>query len=331
MPKPTNFVTPEMQLSRMQRQFTSHSVMNVMTRTLGLQSLTQTDVLLTDMSYWQGTDIDWDLLCAEVDGFIFRGMYGIWKDTLFDWYYEEATKRGKPVGAYHYIIGNYSPLEQAQMFKNAIEGKELKLGIHPDIEDTRSGTALTRQVVDSYVENVAILIGVPKTIYTGKYAWQTIMGNTSYIDFDLWVANYGVSSPALPYNWNEWKMWQYTSSGYLSGFADRLDLNYFAGTKQDFANWIGEVYQPPVAEETIYQVEVICAGLYIRSGASTQYPVLYTVLKGTILDVYEEVGLWLRVGQGKFCSGNSAYVKRIEMSDKEKLDTLWAWYEESHL
>jgi len=451
------------------------------------------------MSFWQGTEIDWDLLCAEVDGFIFRSTYGIWQDTLFDWYYEEATKRGKPVGAYHYIIGNYSPLEQAYAFQKSIADKNLKLGIHPDVEDTRVGTALTRKVVDSYIENISMIIAPAKSIYTGKYAWKTIMGDVSYADYDLWVANYGVSTPALPYGWTDWKLWQYTSSGYLNGFKDRLDLNYFAGSKEDFALWIGEEFNTPeilevpefsqkdarwaseklgtspvtiggygclitalasvlryfgkptdpsivnkdlmrvdgylngnllvfdvvkkiypdivvdwdnfmsdeqsvslpkidallsneipvivhvdykpdttaidmhwvtivgkvdndyiiidpidgatvrmsdrygnkiyravvykgvtMNEKPLYKVEVICSGLNIRSGASTNYPRLRTVLKGTQLDVYEEVGLWLRVGQGEYCSGNSMYVKKVEISDKEKLDLLWAAHPELH-
>jgi len=91
------------------------------------------------------------------------------------------------------------------------------------------------------------------------------------------------------------------------------------------------VPEPPVIEEPIYQVEVIAGALNIRPQPNTDCTPLYAVPHGTILDVFEEVGLWLRVGQGKFCSGNSAYVRRVEMSDKEKLDTLWAWYEESHL
>jgi len=67
---------------------------------------------------------------------------------------------------------------------------------------------------------------------------------------------------------------------------------------------------------------VIAGALNIRPQPNTDCTPLYAVPKGTILDVYEEVGLWLRVGQGKFCSGNSAYVKRVELSLEERVTDL---------
>jgi len=333
---PANPDTPEMRQSIMDRsKFKSKK--NLLT----LAGLTRTtplpiyDVRVVDISYWQNpADIDYDLLCSQVDGFILRAVYSVWKDTFFDAHFNNIIARGKPIGAYHYIVGNQSPLLQAQAFRDAIEDKELQLGTHIDVEDTRPGTALNRQIVDSYAENLSIVHGKAKTIYTGHYAWQVIMNGADYTDYDLWVANYGVTQPAIPQQWTSWKLWQYTSSEVLPGYADRLDVSYFDGSKAAYRDWLDGVVEPPNTDP-LYEVEVICTGLNIRKCPSTDCAVLYAVPRGTILPVYEEAGLWLRVGTDKYCSGNSIYVKRIEPpvvepSDKEKLDLLWAAHPELH-
>jgi hypothetical protein len=55
------------------------------------------------------------------------------------------------------------------------------------------------------------------------------------------------------------------------------------------------------------------------------------LLYGALADVLEEQDSWLRIGVMRWISGNSLYVERVAgLTDKEKLDALWAWYEESH-
>ena len=281
------------------------------------------EVKICDLSYWQNPkDIDYATFCKQFDGFILRAVYGVGKDTFFETHYNLIKAQGKPVGAYHYIIGNQSPLLQAQAFRDAIAGKELELGTHIDVEDTRPGTALTRQIVDSYAENLSIVHGKAKTIYTGWNAWQVIMNGADYTDYDLWVANYRVQYPAIPPQWITAKLWQYTSEEIVPGYRERVDCSWFNGTKEQFIDWYGGVPEPPANEIPLYQVEVVCSGLNIRPQPNTDCTPLYAVPKGTILDVFEEVGLWLRVGQGRYCSGNPAYVKRIELSLEERVADL---------
>lgn len=282
---------------------------------------------IIDISYWQPpSEINYDLLAGAVSGVILRACYGTGKDTRFEQHYSEFTRRGIPVGAYHYIVGNMGMQNQAQAFQSAVTGKELRLGLWADVEDVRDGTRLTKQNVVDYMRIAESALG-ELGIYTSRYRWEQIMGTGShpYGTRKLWVANYGVSAPALPVGWTSWWLWQYASNGSLPGYAGSLDMNNFSGTESEYRQWTGQDEGDP-----LYQVEVVCIALNIRSGAGVSYPVLYAVPKGTILDVYEEVNNWIRVGQGKYCSGNSAYVKRVEPTDKEKLDTLWAWYEEEH-
>ena len=62
----------------------------------------------------------------------------------------------------------------------------------------------------------------------------------------------------------------------------------------------------------LYQVEVVCNALNVRSGPSTSYSILYIVHLGDILDVYEESNNWIRIGANAWCSGYPAYVQKIE-------------------
>jgi len=280
---------------------------------------------IIDISYWQPpNEIDYNALAGSISGVILRACYATGIDTRFEQHYNEFARRGIPIGAYHYITGNVSALGQAEAFRDAVAGKMLNLGLWADVEDIRDGTALTRQHVVDYMTITEGLLGT-LGIYTSRAMWAAIMGTGShpYGSRKLWVANYKVAAPALPVGWTSWWLWQYASDGDLPGYVGNLDMNHFWGTDADFAEWVGgEVPEPPVVEEPIYQVEVIAGALNVRTGAGTEYPVLYAVPKGTVLDVYEEVGLWLRVGQGKFCSGNPAYVRRIELTLEQRVADL---------
>ena len=83
----------------------------------------------------------------------------------------------------------------------------------------------------------------------------------------------------------------------------------------------------------LFQVEVLASsGLNVRRGIGTGYSVIRTEPKGAILSVYEETNGWFKVGQGEWISGNPTYSKRVPVSvpADTRLDTLWAWYKETH-
>ena len=84
----------------------------------------------------------------------------------------------------------------------------------------------------------------------------------------------------------------------------------------------------------LYKVKVIVGALNVRNGPGVGYNAVGLVYEGNELAVYEEKDGWLRIGAGRWISGSDKYVLKlggeVPMTDKEKLDTLWAWYEESH-
>ena len=70
------------------------------------------------------------------------------------------------------------------------------------------------------------------------------MANTTqFSEYPLWLAEYGVPEPTLPVigGWNEWLFWQNSETGEVPGFTGPVDLNIFAGTREDLGAWMGPV------------------------------------------------------------------------------------------
>ena len=259
MPK-TIYDTPEMLASTMYRQ--QHRA-NLFRSALGLGAALQgnKDIVVLDMSYWQvDTKINYDLLAANIDGVILRGVYGIWKDTRFDIHYKNFHDRGVPIGTYGYLIGNKTGKSQARALRDAVADKELLLEIWADIEDRRLGTKLSRFVADQFVEEADKLFGKTTNDYTGPYAWKEIMKYGGHSHRKLWIANYGVSSPRMPIGGDgvTWWLWQYTDRGRHPGYLSSLDTNKFNGTNAKWTSWVGgEVEQPLTLKSLKLEVDAI--------------------------------------------------------------------------
>jgi GH25 family lysozyme M1 (1,4-beta-N-acetylmuramidase) len=72
-------------------------------------------------------------------------------------------------------------------------------------------------------------IGVPPVIYTTQSWWNECTGgSTAFSGYPLWVADYGVSSPAIPSGWSGYAFWQSSDSGTVSGVSGSVDLDQHA-------------------------------------------------------------------------------------------------------
>lgn len=266
---------------------------------------------IIDISFYQAPSaIDYDLLAENVSGVILRACYGIWKDTAFDRHYAEFTARGVPCGAYHYIIGNQSIQAQADAFNVAVGLKDMQLGCWIDVEDTREGTKLYRQQVLDYAA-----LQPDMGIYTSKNAWSVIMGGAYLTDRKLWVAHYTTNPyPLMPTGWDNWILWQHTSSGRLAGYAGNLDTNRFNGDDADFAAWIGDL-PIPEPEPKLFDAKVVTKpGYRLRTrftpGGNLR-PVADWLQSQAIVPVYETSGTgWWRVGHETWAS--SEWMQRVD-------------------
>jgi len=209
---------------------------------------------IIDISYYvEPSKVDYDKLSAEIDGIILRAAYGTgvdgrWPnqpDPAFDRHYEEFHKRGVKIGAYHYIVEYKSVDSQIAIMKQALDGKTLELGFWCDVELENGAPALTRKTVIEYITKAEAYFNEEIGIYTGAWCWNPIMGiDNPYSSRRLWVGSY-TSSPYMPIGWDEWWLWQYTSSGRLNGYSGNLDMN--TCTDETWSIWMGgepEIIEP---------------------------------------------------------------------------------------
>ena len=266
---------------------------------------------IVDISYWQ-QGIDYDKFAAGISGAILRGAYGIWPDTMFETHYKELHDRGVPLGSYHYIIGNKTGLEQADVFNQVIANKELKLGLWDDVEDRRDTTALNANTVIEYHGNIETITKRKVCIYTGQYAWYEIMGKESnrFGDRDLWMSWPTVSQPPMPIgsSWTKWLLWQYTFKGRIDGYSSDVDCNNFNGSEEEYKQHFGigtitpPTPEPPANEITLPKLKVL-RFVYIRPEPRTNIKETGNYNAGDIIDVLEikpinQLSVWVRTDKG---------------------------------
>jgi murein DD-endopeptidase MepM/ murein hydrolase activator NlpD len=210
-------------------------------------------VTIIDISYWQQpTELNYDKLCASIDGAILRCAYGVRKDTAFERHYSELTARGVPVGYYAFLV-EYKPVpEQIAVHKAAVAGKRFALGRWCDVELESGADPLTAKTVIDYMTRSDAEIG-ETDIYTGNWCWGPIMGTEAgrYSNKRLWAAAYS-TLPIIPQGWSNWFLWQYTSSGKLDGYAGNLDMNKYNGTDAEYHAWVGGTVEPVNIPEKLY-------------------------------------------------------------------------------
>jgi lysozyme len=71
---------------------------------------------------------------------------------------------------------------------------------------------------------------------------------TGFSRYPLWVANYGVSCPKMPDGWDQWRFWQSSESGTVSGIDGATDLDTFQGTMDDLVDFVKSSAAPPKPE-----------------------------------------------------------------------------------
>ena len=194
-----------------------------------------------DISKWQAGI---DLSKIDTDFVICKATEGLgYTDKNCDGFYQEAKRLGKKLGVYHFArpdLRNTATAE-ADWFVKETKGyhKEAIL-----ILDWESGDLGNVTWAKSWLDRVYEKTGVKPVIYMSasvmsSYDWSSVAN----ADYGLWVANYGSNNGTAQESvfdryplryWSFYALWQYTSTGKLSGYSGNLDLNYFSGDKESW-------------------------------------------------------------------------------------------------
>jgi GH25 family lysozyme M1 (1,4-beta-N-acetylmuramidase) len=181
-----------------------------------------------DVSWWQGSSVDWRL--AALGGVTFaylRASVRLKPDSTYTRNHHEAGKWDILRGGYHYLYPEQSAAEQAQVFAAALLEGEL-----PPVVDVEQH-GLTEAHVQEFLTEFKAQTGIKAGIYTSRYRWHSLIGTQAHwaIDHPLWVADWrDREEPALPRPWKQWEFWQHTNQGRIDGYPKRVDMNVFRGT-----------------------------------------------------------------------------------------------------
>lgn len=146
-----------------------------------------------------------------------------------------AVDSGKSIGVYHYAMGNDARRE-ADFFVDNVKGYVGRAVLALDWESQDNPQFGSGAWIDTWVQRVYERTHVWPVIYLQASALGQLRGYARE-HCGVWVAQYATNIAtgwqSRPWNYGVYgeAMRQYTSNGYVYGYAGRLDLNYFRGER----------------------------------------------------------------------------------------------------
>lgn len=227
-----------------------------------------------DVSRWQdniSTPQHVDFVRAKAAGveFVFiKASQSIWqdRDILMNW--ENAHAAGLLRGAYHFLVWDVKPADQARFFCGLLKSDVGELPPVCDFEWWGTVPSTARQILWAFMQECEQLICKKPLLYTAPGFWQPYgSSNVAWAQYDLWIADYGVNNPSTPKSaplvptpWSTWRFWQYSSKG--DGLAHgteslNVDLNYFNGSLDDLYAYAGKALpvKVPTIDDRLMRVE----------------------------------------------------------------------------
>lgn len=200
------------------------------------------DMRGVDVSNWQ---CDIDTYALDADFVVSGATWGIGGfnnmcltngvNQATNYQLGRAMDSGKSVGVYHYAMGHDANAE-ADFFIDNVRGYVGNAVLVLDWESQNNPQFGNGAWVETWVRHVHARTQVWPIVYVQASAlWQL----TSFVreHCGVWVAQYA-SMNVTGYQETPWlygaygeAMRQYTSNGYVLGYAGRLDLNYFRGER----------------------------------------------------------------------------------------------------
>lgn len=185
-----------------------------------------------DVSEFQG-NIDWNKVKSNGVEFAILKLGNIYdydanyKDSKFDTNYKNARANGIKIGAYIYNYCNtIDTLKKGLEWAiKKLEGKELDLPFYLDMEDKdiqgETKETLTNQCNEfaKYVESKGYQAGVYANV---NWLKNELDPDNFDKDISVWVAQYYSKCEYA----GKYDIWQYTSSGKVSGISGNCDMNY---------------------------------------------------------------------------------------------------------
>jgi lysozyme len=189
-----------------------------------------------DISEYQGT-ILWDSVRVIENDFPVRFVFvratvGMDRaDLKFVENWRALQNRGYTRGAYHYYRPNENSTQQAALFiKNVV----LEKGDFPPVLDIeqlpkKQSIAQLKVGIRNWLQIVEKHYGEKPIIYSGERFYKDFLKD-DFPEYTFWIANYNFFVENLK---PEWRFWQFTEKGSVSGISGFVDVNIFNGTEAE--------------------------------------------------------------------------------------------------
>lgn len=198
-------------------------------------------------NYQRGLDIS----KIDCDFVIIKATEGkSYVDKSCDGFFQQALSLGKKLGVYHFANNSDNTAKQeADWF---IQNTQGYIGKAIPILDWEDNITDNVPWALEWLQRVEEAYGCKPMIYmsesvVNRHDWSSVVAG----NYGLWVAkyrdylpdyNYDMSKagnmPSIKY-WNEYAMWQWTSSGRLNGWNGNLDCNVFYGDATAWDKYVG--------------------------------------------------------------------------------------------
>ena len=186
--------------------------------------------VVIDLSHFNTVTSFSAIKAGGIVGVLHKATQGTgWMDPTYVSRKQEALDAGLWWGAYHFGT-NADGAAQAQYFLSKVNpGPNDLLAL--DFEENPS-SQMTIAQAEQFVTEVFNKTGRYPGFYSDALAGKLMGSNPSSILANCWFwrAQYGGTSPSVPSTWQTWTMWQYTSSGTVSGITGSCDRSTFNGS-----------------------------------------------------------------------------------------------------
>lgn len=265
------------------------------------------DMRGVDVSNWQ---CDIDTYALDADFVVAGATWGVggFNNTCLtngvnqaaNYQLGRAVNSGKSIGVYHYAMGRDANAE-ADFFVDNVRGYVGNAVLVLDWESQDNPQFGNGAWIETWVRHVHDRTQVWPIVYVQASALGQL---TSFVreHCGVWVAQYA-SMAVTGYQETPWlygaygeAMRQYTSNGYVSGYAGRLDLNYFRGER-----WQWDAYaHGDGANASAPETNV--------DGNVSQSACVVVASGDTLSDIAERTGLLPWQSWHGYASGNPAVI-----------------------